>query len=48
MAASIATCWPEMARTCVIVPLCTESRLRFSTRLDDGVSEVRFERAVQG
>jgi hypothetical protein len=32
----------------VIVPLCTENRLRFSARLDDGAPEVRFERIVMG
>jgi hypothetical protein len=33
--------------TCVIVPICTENRLRFSARLDDRTAEVRFERAVR-
>jgi hypothetical protein len=33
---------------CVIVPLCTESRLHFSVRLDDGAPEVRFERVTLG
>jgi hypothetical protein len=28
---------------CVIVPLCTEYRLRFSALLHDGAPEVRFE-----
>jgi hypothetical protein len=32
--------------TCVIVPIRTENVLRFSARLLDGVSEVRFERTV--
>jgi hypothetical protein len=29
-----------------MVPIRTENRLRFSVRLDDGPTEVRFERAV--
>ena len=43
-AASTATCWLEIVRTCVLVPLCTENVLRFSARLDNGLPEVRFER----
>jgi hypothetical protein len=39
---------PEMELTCVMVPLCTESRLRFSVRLDDRMAEVRFEKSVRG
>jgi hypothetical protein len=45
-AARMATCWPEMARTCVIVPICTEKGLRFSAHLGSGEPEVRFERIV--
>jgi hypothetical protein len=29
--------------TCVMVPIKTENRLRFSVRLDDGVPEVHLE-----
>jgi hypothetical protein len=47
-AASTEMCCPEIARTCVIVPLCTESRFHFSVRLDDKTTELRFERAVAG
>jgi hypothetical protein len=32
---------------CVMVPIQTENRLRFSVRLEDGALEVRFERAVR-
>jgi hypothetical protein len=39
---------PEMEFTCVIVPIRTENRLRFSALLHDGAPEVRFERAVHG
>jgi hypothetical protein len=45
LAASTATCWLEIVRTCVIVPLCTENVLRFSARLLDGTPEVRLELA---
>ena len=31
-----------------MVPIKTENKLRFSVRLDDGVPEVRFERAIRG
>jgi hypothetical protein len=47
-AASSATCWLESAITCVMVPKKTENWLRFSARMHDGASEVRFERAVWG
>jgi hypothetical protein len=43
-AASTATCWLEIVRTCVMVPIKTENGMRFSVRLHDGASEVRFER----
>lgn len=33
--ATITTCWPEMASTCVIVLVCTESRLRFRATLGE-------------
>ena len=39
--------FPDVGRLCVIVPLCTENRLRFSTRLDNGSPEVRLEREVR-
>ncbi len=42
-----ATCWPHIAMTCVLVPIRTENLLRFSAQLDDGVSEVRSERAIR-
>jgi hypothetical protein len=29
-----------------MVPLCTESRLRFSVRLDDGARTARFQRVT--
>jgi hypothetical protein len=45
-ARSTTTCCPEMARTCVIVPVCTENKLRFSAHLDNKVSVVRFERVA--
>jgi hypothetical protein len=45
LAASTATCWLEIVRTCVIVPLCTENVLRFSANLLDGTPEVRLELA---
>ena len=38
---------PEIELAWVMVPLCTENWLRFNARLDDGASEVRFERAVR-
>ncbi len=44
-AARIATCWSEIARTCVPVPTPTESRLRFSARLTGVYPTVRFDRA---
>jgi len=31
----------------VLVPIRTENRLRISARLDNGLPEVRFERAVR-
>jgi len=34
------------ALLCVIVPLCTENWLRFSARLDNEVTMVRFERVA--
>jgi hypothetical protein len=38
---------PDVGRLCVIVPLCTENRLRFSAALEDGaLPEVRFERVA--
>jgi hypothetical protein len=40
--------FPDVGKLCVIFPLCTENRLRFSIRLDDGGPEVRFELAVRG
>ena len=43
----MATCWPEIARTCVLVPDQTENGFRFSARLDGaGTVAVRFERAA--
>jgi hypothetical protein len=39
---------PEIDLAWVIVPLCTESRLRFSALLHDGALEVGFERAIPG
>jgi hypothetical protein len=45
-AASAATCWLKIVRTCVIVPKKTENALRFSARLDEGAPQVRFERIV--
>jgi hypothetical protein len=48
LAASIATWCLEVARPCVIVPVCTENELRFSARLGDRDPTVRFERAVAG
>jgi hypothetical protein len=39
---------PEMANNCVIVPVCTESGLRFSARLDYEAPDVRFERIGPG
>jgi hypothetical protein len=39
---------PDVGQTCVIVPICTENALRFSTRLGDGAPEVHLERAVPG
>ena len=39
---------PEIELVCVLVPIRTENRLRFSARLDDGDPKVRFERAVCG
>jgi hypothetical protein len=47
LAASTATCWLEIVRTCVIVPKCTESWLRFTATLDEGDPELRFERAIR-
>jgi hypothetical protein len=48
LAASTATCWLEIVRTCVIVTLCTENWLRVSARLDEGApEEVRFERVIR-
>src|SRR5215217_4354294 len=38
--------FPDVGRLCVIVPICTENRLHFSVRLDEGDPEVHFERAV--
>ena len=35
LAASTATCWLEIVRTCVLVPLCTENRLRFRATLGE-------------
>jgi hypothetical protein len=35
------------ASVCVMVPKKTESMLRFSARLHDGASEVRFELAFR-
>jgi hypothetical protein len=35
LAASTATCWLEIIRTCVLVPIQTENRLRFSAQLTD-------------
>jgi hypothetical protein len=32
-AASIAACWPQMASTCVMVPIRTENKLHFTARL---------------
>ena len=32
----------------MLVPECTENRLRFSALLHGGAPEVRFERAVEG
>ena len=32
---------------CVMVPVRTENMMRFSARLHDGATEVRFERAVR-
>jgi hypothetical protein len=36
----------DESSTCVIVPLCTENWLRFSARLDNKVTVVRFERVA--
>jgi hypothetical protein len=35
------------ASVCVLVPIRTENRLRFSAHLDGGASAVRFERAIR-
>jgi hypothetical protein len=40
--------FPDVGRLCVMVPLCTDNRLRFSARLDEGAPEVRFEWVVVG
>jgi hypothetical protein len=45
-ARSTTTCCPEMARTCVIVPISPENRLRFSAVLHDVAPEVSVERAA--
>jgi hypothetical protein len=39
--------FPDVGRLCVMVPIRTENWLRFSARMHDGASEVRFERAVR-
>ena len=36
-----------MGIVCVLVPICAEILLRFSTRLEDGAPTVRFERVEQ-
>jgi hypothetical protein len=38
--------FPDVGRLCVLLPIRTENRLRFSVHLDDGVPEVRFERVA--
>jgi hypothetical protein len=45
-AARIATCWPEIAGTCVLVPIQTERGFRFSARLGSSSPSVRFEQAT--
>jgi hypothetical protein len=46
-AASTATCWLEIVRTCVMVPKKMENALCFNAILDDGTPEVRFELALR-
>jgi hypothetical protein len=36
-----------MGIVCMLVPICAEIRLRFSTRLEDGARTVRFELVEQ-
>jgi hypothetical protein len=47
LAASTATCWLEIIRTCVMVPKKTENALRFGAVLHDVATEVRFELALR-
>jgi hypothetical protein len=39
---------PKIELACVMVPIRTENRLRFSALLHDGALDVRFDRAVPG
>ncbi len=48
-AARMATCWPEIARTCVMVPKCMESSFGFRVRLSvNGLEGLRFRRVTLG
>lgn len=44
----MATCWPEMAKMCVLVPDAPESKLWFRARLGHEEPEVCFERLAVG
>ena len=44
MAVNTATCWPDIARTCVLPQNHTTSGFRFSALLTTGPEDMRFER----